>query len=138
MRALLCKQGKIMKFILFISLIFLLGACGKDHLSSPQSQSTNNLNAAMAILQIPLPGVVGGAPSLRIGSREVLLGSLSQQASNHLNELRNGQISVAPVSQSPLSRNYNVRYSGSESNAPCPFNPMAQCNVINLVFLEAY
>lgn len=127
-----------MKLVLLISLTFLFAACGKDHLSSPQSQSSNNLNAQMGILSIPLPGVVGGGPSLRIGSRDVIIGSLSQQASNHLNGLRSGQISVFPVSQSSITKNYNAKYIGTETSAQCPFNPMAQCNVINLEFLEAY
>ena len=126
-----------MRFILLLSL-FVFASCGKDNLSSTQSQSSNNLGQSTGVLNIAKPGVIPGNPSLTIGSTTVLLGTLSQQASNYFNALRTGQINMMPISQNSTSTSYRVRYTGNQVQDRCPFNPTAQCTVMNLQFLEAY
>jgi hypothetical protein len=126
-----------MRFVFLISL-FIVMSCGKENLNSNQSQSSNNLGQSTGILNIAKPGVIPGNPSLTIGSSSIVLGTLSQQASSYVNALRDNQVYVMPISQDTLTIKYRVRYTGNQVQDKCPFNPMAQCTVMNLQYLEAY
>lgn len=126
-----------MRFILLLSLS-LFASCGKDNLTKTQSQSSNSLGQSTGVLNIARPGVIPGTPSLTVGSTNVLLGTLSPQASDYFNALRNGQINLMPISQNSTSISYRVRYTGNQVQDKCPFNPTAQCTVMNLQYLEGY
>lgn len=127
-----------MKFIFLLFSLFILVSCGNDKLTSNQSQSSSGLSGNTGTLSLPAPGLAGGSITLSYGSSNLMMGTLSQEASSYLNALYSGQINVRPISQDYYSTKYRVHFSGTPTQGRCPFNPTAQCPVINLQTLQAY
>lgn len=122
-----------------IFLLLFIAACGKDN-SSNGSSSISALTVD-STLTVPASGMVGGSTTLLYNGQSYPINyqACPQQVQQYLSALTSNQIPISPISNTYYGRTYRVKVGGVNIvNAQCPFNPTAQCSVVNLSSISAY
>jgi hypothetical protein len=129
-----------MKHIILVFLLSLLAACGKDTITIKSNLKSTSLSALTSegVIIIPSDSIMGGSPTIEFKDSTFYVNSLSTAVSAYLASLKNRQSGIAPVLDSTSKVIYKIKFNGTASNGTCPFNPAAQCMLMNVSSILAY
>ena len=90
------------------------------------------------VMTLALPINVVGMDSLSYNGHTHLVDLKSAaSALTLLDKLRMKQTSTSPSYDNGLIRQYNIQFTGTPGNAPCSYNPLANCRYMNFQSLTA-